>query len=61
MDNQTIRSILIHISQQQHPKSGIGWFINSKIGLIFESHQKRWQRLQWNLNKVSDKHAPSNL
>ncbi len=52
MDNQTIRSILIHIPQQQHPKYGIGWFIASKIDLAFESHQKRWQQLQWNLNEI---------
>ncbi len=37
MDNQTIKSILIHISQQPHPKSGIGWFINFKIDLALDT------------------------
>ncbi len=62
MDNQTIKSILIHISQQQHPKSGIGWFINPKIDLVFESHQKHWKQLQCNCNenKLSDKQSHSN-
>ncbi len=61
MDNQTIRSNLIDISQQLHLKSGIGWFINFQIDLLFKSQQKHWKQLQWilmvlgNGNKVSDK------
>ncbi len=51
MDNQTFRPNLINISQQHHPKSGIGWFINFKIGLVFKSKEKHWKRLQWNCNE----------
>ncbi len=51
MDNQIIKAILFDIPQQQHPKSAIGWFINSKIDLVFDTTQKHWKQLQCNYNE----------
>ncbi len=51
MDNQTIESNLINISQHLHPKYGIGWFTNFKIDFVFNTQQKHWKQLQCNLNQ----------